>query len=157
MSPHLDEFCTLKSSLMPSFCDSYSPYSLTFSVSLRCALCVKLEISVCVILVCICLFLCFLSSLSSLYVRCPLVTANHFWSISEVYGQFYPIIPASFQSLHHPSIIPLFILPQFEVELAAFHIRYKWRSHTQCLCFFSPLTSHAFYIILFFYVIVHNS
>ncbi len=111
-SHHLDEFYTLISSLMPSLCD-HSPASLFLHLSLLQSdlpcVCVALNLTVCFFFMCIHVFFSVsVSSLSSpllsLYVRCPLVSANHFWSISEIYGQFYPIIPASFQSLHHPSL-----------------------------------------------------
>lgn len=73
---------------------------------MKSALCVKLRISLCVL----CVFVsfsfppCRLSSLSLWALKCPLVSANHFWSIFEIYSQFFPITPASFQSLHHPTL-----------------------------------------------------
>lgn len=102
---------------MPSFCDFYSLTlkSLSFFVSpflcstVRYALCVNLRICV-YMCVCFCVYLCLFlclpvfSLLSLCVLKCPLVSANHFWSISEIYGQFFPIIPASFQSLHHPPL-----------------------------------------------------
>lgn len=46
------------------------------------------------------------SSLHLLFLMCIvlLVSAKHFWSIFEIYGQFYPIIAASFRSHHQPPL-----------------------------------------------------
>lgn len=100
---------------MPSFCDFYSPtlksllLCLSFFLSLfNSQFCLMCEAEDVCVRVCayLCLFLCLpvFSLLSLCVLKCPLVSANHFWSISEIYGQFFPIIPASFQSLHHPSL-----------------------------------------------------
>lgn len=93
------------------------------------------------------------SSLSSLYACCPLVTAYHFWSISEIYGQFYPIIPASFQSLHHPSLYS----PSVWSWIVDFsHGANKAHTLWQFYAPLRQLISQAFYFILIFNIIAQN-
>lgn len=133
LSQHLDEFCTLKSSLMPSFCDSYSPTLQSVSVSLSlfngqiCLMCQAEELSLSLArsrslsVRFFCLFVsfslppCLLSPLS----MCVVLWCQP--TISDPFLRFTANFTPSSLRRFNPSIIPLFILPQFEAELSAFH------------------------------------
>lgn len=79
LSHHLDEFCTLKSLLMPSYSPTVPTPFLSLSVVLSlfngqiCVMCEAEGLCVCVFVCISCLFL-----LSLCALKCPLVSANHF-------------------------------------------------------------------------------
>lgn len=125
LSQHLDEFCTLRSFLMPSLCDSYSPtlQSPSFFVQWSDLLYVSNRESGCV-----CVF--FLSFSLPPCLLSPLSMCIVLWcqpAISDPFLRFTANFTPS--SLHHfnPSIIPLLILPQFEAELLTFHSKIQMK------------------------------
>lgn len=132
---------------MPYF--FYTDCSTLFCSTVRIALCVKLATCVCGLHIYLSFSspLCLLPPLSLCVLKRPLVSANHFWSISEIYGQFFPIIPASFLFLQHPTLYSpsvgswIVCFSQEDTDEALI----LWRF----LCDFSQLSSKDYLILIF--------
>lgn len=63
--------------------------------------------------------------------KCPLVSANHLWSLSEISDQFFPITLCRF----NPSIsFSLFSL-HWKLNCLLFTWGYRWSAHTPFSCF----------------------
>lgn len=126
LSLRRDGFCTLKSSLMPSFCDSStSLQSLSPSPLFNGQMCLVCEaegliVCLCRFFLCLCLCLLFFPSAA----LSPLSVCVVLWcqpTISDPFLRFTANFTPSFLRHFNPSIIALFILPQFEAKLSTFH------------------------------------